>query len=191
MPRWTLSCILGEAPGLAVVALAAAAAGRGLGPAEPTALAAAALAGLAIGAAQAPTMVRLGRCGGCWILASLLAALPGFGLLASVGAAGSALPAGPLAAAAAGALAGALLGAVQAIAGRGAVHPRRWILGSALARAAGAAGLWTACTGLAASLPPAGVALAGAAAGGAAGLLLGLVTAPALPGGRPGLSRAG
>ncbi len=186
MTRWILSCTLGEAIGIALVATAYAAADRGLVPAAPAILAAGACEGLALGLAQALLLRRVGICAGCWVTMTMTGALLGYGLTLLGGPPASDAPDPPLAlilagGAALGAVMGVLMGALQSLPGRPAIRPRSWILRSALGWALAMPPIFLAATAVPAGAPLALIALAGCLSGAVAGALLGLATAPALP----------
>jgi hypothetical protein len=136
--RWILHCMLGEAAGIAVVALAFAMAARGLAPPGPAILAAGAWAGLCLGLAQGLVLARAGVCAPCWTLATAAAATAGYGAALLSGAGlddGAPAPPVPLqiaGAAALGAVMGALMGAVQWNAARRHLSLRRWTAANVL-----------------------------------------------------------
>ncbi len=183
---WVAACMIGEAAGVAVVALACAAVERGAAPAAPAVLAAGLWAGLTLGAAQAMVLRRAGVCAGCWMLATALAVVAGHALLLPGGTgrgAGAMVPVWPVlaGAAVAGAVMGLVVGAVQGLTGRGILRFRPWVLrnapGWSLALTVIVAGAMLVPEGLGQGA----LALLGAACGAAAGLPVGLATAPALP----------
>jgi hypothetical protein len=186
--RWILHCTVGEAAGIAGVALAYAASDRGLAPLVPAVLAAGAWEGFCLGLAQALVLRRAGVGAGHWVLATMLAAALGYGL-SLLGGAGSGGAEGPepplalmlLAAAGLGAVMGVMMGAVQWAAARLFLEPRSWIWRNALGWALAMPAIFAGATSVSADWPLPAIALAGAVSGGAAGALLALVTAPALP----------
>lgn len=191
---WILACTFGEAAGIAVVALAYAAVERGAAAGPPAILAAGLWEGLTLGMAQALVLRRAGVCAGCWTLATVLAAVAGYGasLLGGAGQFGGPDDAAPPLAqilagtAAAGAVMGLLFGALQGFAGRGIVAFRPWVGRNALGWALALPVIMAGATLVPAGLGTAALALIGAACGAGAGLILGLLTAPALPAGRGG-----
>jgi hypothetical protein len=192
--RWIAATALGEAAGIALVAVAYAAVDRGLAPPMPAILVAGACEGLCLGLAQALVLRRAGVCGGCWMLATAAAAAVGYGLSLIGGAGGpggdgaGAAPPVALAlgaAAGVGAVMGVIMGAVQWNAARRQLAAAAWIARSALGWALAMPAIFLGAATVGEDWPLAAVSAAGAASGGIAGGLLGLATAPALPRGAP------
>lgn len=188
--RWILHCTLGEAAGIAVVALAYAMSSRGLAPPVPAILAAGGWEGLCLGLAQGLVLARAGVCVSCWTLATALAALLGYGLSLMGGAGldtGAAeAPAPPLAlmlagAAAIGAVMGGLMGAAQWNAARRLFTLRRWVVANVAGWAAAMPCIFAGASLVGEDWPLWQIAASGALSGAAAGVLLGFVTSPALP----------
>ena len=187
--RWLLHCTIGEAAGIALVAVAYASADRGLAPLVPAVLAAGAWEGLCLGLAQALVLGRAGVGASHWVLATLLAATLGYGLslLGGAGAGGAAGPEPPLAltlaaAAGLGAVMGVMMGAIQWTAARLFLEPRAWIWRNAAGWALAMPAIFAGSASVGPDWPLPAIALAGAVSGAVAGALLGLLTAPALPG---------
>ena len=186
--RWTLACCLGEAAGIAVVALAYAMVSRGLVPPVPAILAAGAWEGLALGLAQGWVLARAGVCTPCWALATAAVATLGYGLSLAAGAGAGPADAAPpplalalAGAAALGAVLGALMGAAQWNTARGRLPFRRWTAASAAGWAAALPAIFAGAALVPDTAPLWQVAAIGALSGAAAGALLGALTAPALP----------
>jgi hypothetical protein len=186
--RWLLHCSLGEAAGIALVALAYAAADRGLIQLVPAVLAAGAWEGLCLGLAQALVLSRAGVGAVHWVLATLIAATLGYALslLGGAGAGGDEGPGPPLAltlaaAALLGAVMGLMMGTIQWTAARLFLEPRRWIWRNAAGWALAMPAIFAGSASVGSDWPLAAIALTGAVSGGVAGALLGLLTAPALP----------
>jgi hypothetical protein len=186
--KWVASCAAGEALGIALVATTYAAIERGhLAPAAPWILAAGALEGLCVGAAQAVILRQIGIRPLTWIALTVLAAAGGYGL-SLVGGAGEAGegPEPNLAmllglGGAMGAVMGVVMGAAQLAGAAGRLAPLRWIGANALGWAPAMAIIMVAATSVQGSWPLYGIALAGAGAGAMAGLLVGAATLLALP----------
>ncbi len=186
--RWLLHCSFGEAAGIAVVALAYAAADRGLVALVPAVLVAGAWEGLCLGIAQALLLSRAGVGVVHWVLATLLAATLGYGL-SLLGGAGAGSAEGPepslalmlAAAALLGAVMGLMMGAIQWTAARLFLEPRPWIWRNAAGWALAMPAIFAGSASVGSDWPLAAIALTGAVSGGVAGALLGLLTAPALP----------
>lgn len=188
--RWTLSCALGEALGIALVALAYAAADRGLVAPAPAVLAGGAWEGLCLGLAQALALRTRGVAGPAWVLATMLAATLGYGLSLiggagpeAAGAVGSE-PAFALilaAAAGLGVAMGALMGAVQWSVARTHFALRSWLWRNAAGWALAMPFIFAGSALVGPGWSFAALGLTGAASGALAGAALGRVTAAALP----------
>ncbi|MDH3263197.1 MAG: hypothetical protein OEM24_04295 [Paracoccaceae bacterium] len=186
--RWLLHCSLGEAAGIALVAVAYAAADRGLAPLVPAVLAAGAWEGLCLGLAQAMVLRRAGVGATHWVLATVFAATLGYGLslVGGAGAGGAEGPGPPLAlmlaaAAGLGAAMGVMMGAIQWTAARLFLHPRRWIWRNAAGWALAMPAIFAGSASVSADWSLPAIALTGAVSGAVAGAALGLLTGPALP----------
>jgi len=187
--RWIISCGIGEALGIAVVAATYAALDRGLlHQAALPILGAGAWEGLCLGTAQAIVLSRFGVRPLRWIGATMLGAVIGYALSLAGGAGGeggSALQASEpamwlmaLLGAGLGVAMGSLLGAVQWLVARRAIGLRAWVIANAIGWAPAMAIVM-----LAAGMPERTwslplIAGVGAIAGALAGLSVSAATAP-------------
>ena len=186
---WVLACALGEALGIALVAVTYAAieAGHAARPGLWI-IAAGAWEGVCLGAAQALILFSAATVRARWIAATMLGAAVGYALTI-VGGAGNAGAAQTdpaplllaLAGAALGLFMGALLGAAQWLSVRERLSPRRWIAANAVGWAAAMAVIMLAASAVPAGWRLSAVASFGAAVGSAAGICVGLATARARP----------
>lgn len=188
---WILSCAIGEAAGIAVVASTYAALDRGmLSVAVAWVLAAGAWEGLCLGTAQAMQLRTLEISPSRWIGLTITGALAGYGL-SLLGGAGQGGNGGAepglvlvmLAGAGLGLAMGALMGALQWLAAREVMAAKRWILANMAGWAVAMAIILAAASSVSADWPLGWIALAGLISGGLAGAGLGLITAMALPAG--------
>ena len=187
---WIAGCAAGEAAGIALVALAYATSGRGLAPPVPAILAAGAWEGLCLGLAQGLVLARAGVCLPCWTLATAAAATLGYALSLAGGAgldagtAGSDAPPPALllvGAAIVGAVMGGLMGAAQWSVAKRILSFWRWTLANVAGWAAAMPCIFAGAAVAGETWPRWQVSALGAVSGAAAGALLGLLTAPALP----------
>jgi len=190
--RWILACAIGEAIGIAVVSL-----GYALGDRvfpEITAwliIAAGAIEGLSLGAAQAAAGRKWGIRAAPWIAATVFAALAGYGLsLVGQGAfsGGESLPQADepsvILIAAAGAVLGAfmglLFGAAQSLVLPVGLSRRGWIIRNMIGWTLAMAAIMVAASAAGADWPFWRVSALGAVSGALAGLALGVATRGAL-----------
>jgi hypothetical protein len=187
--RWILFCALGEAVGIAGVAVAFAMAERGLAPDVMAVLSAGAWEGLALGSAQAFLLARLGQRPAPWVAATAIVAILGYAGALGFGAGGEGGGEEPamllvlLGAALMGAGMGILMGAAQAFVGRGVVSAGSWIFANAIGWMPAMAAIFWPAMNIAPDMPLAEIALIGAAAGAVAGSCVGIATSFALPSG--------
>ena len=190
MAFWIIACSIGEAVGIALVATVYAALDRGLlASAWVWILLAGTWEGLWLGGAQALVLRRFAIQPARWIGFTVLGAVLGYGLslLGGAGQQGEAAASEPgtllmlALGAGLGIIMGTLMGALQWLAARGQLVPGYWVAANAAGWApAMAIIIWAAgAVPEETSLPV--IALAGAAAGTAAGCLVGGATAPVLP----------
>lgn len=188
--NWIIACTFGEAAGIAAVAAIYAAIDRGiLVHAWAWILIAGAIEGFCLGSAQALVLTRADVRPAPWIAATVLAAVEGYGLsiLGGAGSNDAAADAEPpmFVLAGLGVLMGlamgALMGAAQAIIARGKVPLLHWIAANAFGWALTMPVIMLAATSAERVWPLGGVALLGAGAGAAAGLLVAITTSFALP----------
>lgn len=188
--NWIIACTIGEAAGIAAVAAIYAAIDRGIMVhAWVWILTAGGIEGLCLGGAQALVLRRLGVHPAPWIVATVLAAVAGYGLsiLGGAGSNDAAADAEPpmFVLAGLGVLMGlamgALMGAAQTISARGKVPLFRWIAANAFGWALAMPVIMLAATSAERVWRLGGVALLGAGAGAVAGLLVAIATSFALP----------
>lgn len=188
---WIGHCALGEAIGIAVVAVAYAASERGLLATAPAVLVAGAFEGLALGALQARVLSRLGVGVVRWIVATVAAAVAGYGL-SLLGGAGQGAAAGEasaepslavvLAAAfALGAAMGAIMGVVQGWAARRHIVVSRWVVANILGWGCAMVAIFFGSSLATNEMPLVMVAVLGGASGAIAGGAVGVATQGALP----------
>jgi hypothetical protein len=180
--RWLLGCILAEAAGIALVALAYTLVERnGLHPA-PLILGAGAGEGLLLGSAQALMLHRFGTRRASWIALTVLAAVAGYGMSLLGGAGSDAVGNEPpiwliaAAAAAAGGGMGAVMGLVQAPALPDKVGARGWIFANVIGWAFAMIAIMLGAASAGPGWPLAAVAAVGALSGALAGAVVGLAT---------------
>ncbi len=187
--------MLGEALGIAAVAAAYAAIDRGILVAPTWILVAGAWEGLSLGIAQSLVLRKIGVRSSHWIVLTVAGAVAGYAL-SLIGGAGqqSSSASEPsamlliLLGAGLGVVMGLLMGAVQWIAARGKIAATAWIGMNALGWAPAMAIILLAASAAERAWSMTVIILVGAAAGSAAGIAVGAVTAFALPGGQSALS---
>jgi len=184
---WITRTAAGEALGIAGVALAYSAAGRGLVPEAPAVLAAGAWEGLCLGGLQAAVLARAGISGLRWIGATVAVAVIGYAgsLVGGAGGAAEAAAEPPVALVLAAVVAlglglGSLMGAVQVWAARGRLPFGAWVWRSAVGWAFAMPAIFAGSALVSEAWPLWSVVATGAVSGAAAGFLLGWATAPAV-----------
>ena len=188
--RWVLSCTLGEATGIALVALVFATATRGIVPAAPAVLSAGAWEGLCLGTAQALVLRSLGVRAAIWIAATVAVAVLGYagsrGAIADVPNPDMPQSSPPLWLMAAGIVAmgaglGAVMGAAQALAARPVLPFLPWVGANAVGWIPAMIAIFLPAGFVTDTMPLAQIAAIGALSGAVAGLCVGLATAAVLP----------
>jgi len=185
---WIIACLLGEALGIAAVAIAYAALDRGVFHAQAWILLAGAWEGLALGAAQALVLRRANVRPLPWVAWTTAGAVAGYALSLLGGAGeGPASVSEPvfllpvLLGAGLGAVMGALMGLVQWLAARQTIAALTWIGLNALGWAPAMAIILLAASGAERTWPLHVIAVVGAVAGVSAGAMVGDVTSFGVP----------
>tara|TARA_R110000744_G_scaffold18190_1_gene49006 strand:- start:206 stop:790 length:585 start_codon:yes stop_codon:yes gene_type:complete len=187
MTRWLLACLIGEAAGMAGVALAYAALDRGLLEMSVWILAGGAWEGLCLGTSQAWVLGPRGVRRSGWILMTVLAAVLGYSGSLAGSAAGGGEGSEPSVilivgfGVTLGIVMGVLMGAFQWISARTLIRAKSWLLANAIGWALAMPVIMLAASTAGADWRLEEVGLLGAASGGLAGLLLGVSTFRALP----------